>query len=73
MKRLAVVFGILCLGVFTMFIEKDQKKKKKKVFTDDFIPGVEDTGPHGEPVLVGSGGGRYYKKGGKKIYLRHKK
>ncbi len=28
MKKLAIVFGILCLGVLTMLTEKDKKKKK---------------------------------------------
>ncbi len=30
MKRLAIVFSILCIGVFAMLIEKDTKKSKKK-------------------------------------------
>ncbi len=30
MKRLAIVFGVLCFGVYVMLTEKDKKKKKKK-------------------------------------------
>lgn len=30
MKRLAVAFGVMCPGIFAMFIEKDKKKKKRK-------------------------------------------
>ncbi len=30
MKRLAIVFGVLCFGVYLMLTEKDKKKKKKK-------------------------------------------
>ncbi len=71
MKRMAIVFGILCLGVFTMFIERDKKKSKK--FFKINTPGEDEiTGPHGEPVLIGSHGGRYYLKGDKKVYLKHK-
>lgn len=68
MKRLAVMFGILSLAVFTMFIEKDKKKKKSKKDKDFLL--VETAGPNGEPILSGSEGGKYYVKGGKKVYLR---
>ncbi len=71
MKRLAVVFGVLCLGVFAMFIEKD-KKKGKKTFSDESDE-VEFTGPHGEKIMIGSSGGKYYLKGKKKIYVKKKK
>lgn len=30
MKRLSIVFGILCFGVYLMLTEKDKKTKKKK-------------------------------------------
>ncbi len=30
MKRLAIVFGVLCFGVYLMLNEKDKKKNKKK-------------------------------------------
>lgn len=72
MKRLAIVFGVLCLGVFAMFIEKD-KKKGERLFSDESENDVEFTGPHGEKILVGSNGGKYYLKGKKKIYVRKNK
>ncbi len=68
MKRLAITFGVLCLGVFAMFIEKDKKKKKK----EERLVSVELAGPHGETVLTGSHGGKYYIKDDRKIYIRHK-
>ncbi len=71
MKRLAIVFGVLCLGVFAMFIEKD-KKKGKKIFGDKDEDAIEFTGPHGEKIMVGSSGGRYYLRGDKKIYVKKK-
>lgn len=71
MKRLAIVFGVLCLGVFAMFIEKDNKVKK--IFHRESEDDVEFTGPHGEKILIGSSGGRYYLKGKKKIYVKRKK
>ena len=71
MKRLAVAFGILCLGVFAMFIEKDKKKDKKIV--PDESEEVEFTGPHGEKIMIGSSGGKYYLRGKKKVYVRRKK
>ncbi len=68
MKRLAIVFGVLCLGVFAMFIEKDKKKGGKIYSKSDNE--VEFTGPHGEKILVGSSGGRYYLRGDRKIYIK---
>ncbi|MEO5651135.1 MAG: hypothetical protein ABIR03_14590 [Ginsengibacter sp.] len=41
MKRLAVVFGIMCIATFMMLTEKDKKKIKKKIkkpFPGDYIP-----------------------------------
>ncbi len=70
MKRLAITFGILCLGVFAMFIETDKKKKKKR--KEERLVSVELAGPHGETVLTGSHGGKYYMKDDRKIYIRHK-
>ncbi len=66
MKNLALIVCVMCFGVFAMFMEKETKKKKKK-FMDP-----ELAGPHGEPVLIGSGGGRYYYKNDRKVYIRHK-
>lgn len=68
MKRLAITLGVLSLAVFTMFIEKDKKNKKGKK-AKKFLE-VEVAGPNGEPVLSGSGGGKYYIKDDKKVYLR---
>lgn len=72
MKRLAVVFGVLCLGVFAMFIEND-KKTGKKNFHKESDDDVEFTGPHGEKIFIGSSGGRYYLRGKKKVYVKRKK
>lgn len=41
MKRLAIIFGIMCFGAYLMLTEKDKKKIRKKVkktFPDDGIP-----------------------------------
>ena len=72
MKRLAIAFGVLCLGVFAMFLENEKKKGHKK-FDHENDNTVEFTGPHGEKILIGSSGGRYYLKGDKKIYVKNKK
>lgn len=71
MKRLAVVFGVLCLGVFAMLIETDSKKDKR-TFHKESDDDVEFTGPHGEKILIGSSGGRYYLRGKKKVYVKRK-
>ncbi|MEP7230083.1 MAG: hypothetical protein ABI691_07515 [Ginsengibacter sp.] len=70
MKRLAIVFGVLCIGIFTMFIENDKKKRKSIYSKND--KDVEFTGPHGEKILVGSSGGSYYLRGDRKVYVKKK-
>lgn len=71
MKKLAITFGILCLGIFVMFIEKDKKKgKKTRTGKGERLISVE-AGPHGETILTGSHGGKYYMKNDRKIYIRH--
>ena len=47
MKRLAVVFGIMCIGVLLLLSEKDKKqlsaegKKLKKKFKKSHFPGKD--------------------------------
>ena len=67
MKKILILLGVLGISVATMVLETDKKKKKKKRFLDPEI-----TGPHGEPVLIGANGGRYYFKNERKIYIRYK-
>ena len=31
MKRIAILFGVMCFGAYLMLTEKDKKKIKKKV------------------------------------------
>lgn len=48
MKSLAIIFGVLCLGVFTMLMEKNKKKGKETFFDESNEVDIEFTGPHGE-------------------------
>ncbi|MEP6583589.1 MAG: hypothetical protein ABJA90_04965 [Ginsengibacter sp.] len=72
MKRLAMVFGVLCISVFALLTEKD-KKKIGKISRHENDKDVEFTGPRGEKILVGTHGGKYYLKGETKVYIKKKK
>lgn len=47
MKRLAIIFGVMCLGVWLLLSEKDKKqisdegRKIKKKFKKSHFPGKE--------------------------------
>ena len=71
MKRLAIIFGVMFLAVFTLW-QGDKRKKRKKKDAEGLIDkGM--TGPRGERIFIGAGGGRYFTKDHKKIYVGYKK
>ena len=72
MKRLAVIVGVLFLAIFTLWQGDKRKKRKNKRDREGRIDkGV--TGPRGERIFIGAGGGRYFTKNDKKIYVGDKK
>lgn len=71
MKKLPLLFCILLVSAFALW--KVFNKKSKYLMPDEdvedeeedevyneFVPGI--TGPRGEKVFIGAGGGRYYTK-----------
>jgi hypothetical protein len=72
MKRLAVIFGVMFLAVFTLWQgDKRKKRRNKKDAGGQIDKGM--TGPRGERIFIGAGGGRYFTKDDKKIYVGYKK
>ena len=74
MKRLAVIAGVLFLAIFSLFLGGGKKKKKQDISHDD--EGQVDrgmTGPRGERIYIGAGGGRYYTNDNKKVYIGYKR
>ncbi len=73
MKKLFIILFVLVAAVLTLFLGD------KKVGTVTSIaPPPENhlddemSGPRGEQIFIGSGGGRYYMKEGRKIYVGYK-
>ena len=72
MKRLAVILSVLFVTVFTLW-QTDKKKKKKNKEDKEGQIDKGMTGPRGERIYIGSGGGRYFTKDDKKIYVGYKR
>ena len=73
MKRLAIIFSVLFLSVFTLWQAKNKKKSAKNKITHEGEIDEEMRGPRGEEMYIGSGGGRYFIRGNKKIYVGYKR
>ena len=71
MKRLAIIFGVLFLAIFTLWQGGNKKKKKVSDKEGQIDKGM--TGPRGERIFIGAGGGRYFTKDDKKVYVGYKK
>ena len=71
MKRLAIIFGVLFLAIFTLWLGDNKRKKKVSDKEGKIDKGM--TGPRGERIFIGAGGGRYFTKDDKKVYVGYKK
>jgi hypothetical protein len=73
MKKIAIILFALIAALITLFLGSDKKDRQPKIAPppenniDD-----EMSGPRGEQIFIGSGGGRYYIKDGRKIYVGYK-
>ena len=72
MKKLAIVFGVLLLAVFALFLGSNKEKKSMVTRVPEGNHDEDMAGPRGEEIFIGSGGGRYFIKDGKKIYVGYK-
>ncbi len=58
MKKIYVLFFILASSLLTLWLSDDKNKKRTKNSGDDINGWI--TGPRGERVFIGAGGGKYY-------------
>ncbi len=83
MKKLLIAFLMLFITItaktqiISMAIQKGGAGKTstaKKVTTTRYNDNIDDRmkGPDGEVVYIGTQGGRYYMKNGKKVYVEYK-
>jgi len=75
MKNLMIVLALLITSA--SFAQKGHANKRKiKMHTamDKYHDNIDDRmkGPAGEAIYIGSEGGRYYMKNGKKVYVEYK-
>ncbi len=73
MKRLAIIFSVLFLSVFTLWQSKNKNKEARNKNKHEGEIDEEMRGPRGEEMYIGSGGGRYFIRNNKKIYVGYKR
>jgi hypothetical protein len=73
MKRLAIILGVLFLAIFTLFMGDKKNRQRNKISDDEGQIDKGMTGPRGERIFIGAGGGRYFTKDDKKVYVGYKK
>lgn len=70
MKRLAVILSVMGLAILSLLMGSDKKSKKDTSNIGNLDE--EMVGPRGEEIFIGTNGGRYFLKDGKKIYVGYK-
>ena len=73
MKRLGLIFGIMGISFIALLASSNSRGNQNlKPGKRDNNAGNDSYGPNGELIHVGSGGGRYYMRKNKKVYIGHK-
>ncbi|MEP6616966.1 MAG: hypothetical protein ABJA57_10325 [Ginsengibacter sp.] len=73
MKRPGVIFAVLFLAIFSLWQSGKQHKRKNKNIDEEGKIDKGITGPRGERIFIGAGGGRYFTNDERKIYVGYKK
>ncbi len=75
MKNLIIAISMVFISA-TSFAQKTHKATKDatKPKMDKYHDNIDNRmkGPNGEVIYMGEKGGRYYMKGGKKVYVEYK-
>lgn len=73
MKKVAIALSTL-LAALLVFLAIGEKQNKRSKITPPPYPNLDEhmVGPRGEEIFIGAGGGRYFIKNGKKIYVGYK-
>lgn len=72
MKKILILLSVIIVAVLTLFLGDDKNKRSKVAPPPENNLDEEMVGPRGEQIFIGSGGGRYYIKDGRKIYVGYK-
>ena len=73
MKRLTIIFSVLFLSIFTLWQSTNNKRLARNKNKDEGEIDEEMRGPRGEEMYIGSGGGRYFIRNNKKIFVGYKR
>ncbi len=72
MKKIVLLLSVIIVAVLTLFLGNDNNKPSKVASLPENNLDEEMVGPRGEEIFIGSGGGRYYIKNDRKIYVGYK-
>ncbi len=72
MKKIVLLLSLIIAAVLTLFLGNDNNKPRKVAPPPENNLDEEMVGPRGEQIFIGSGGGRYYVKDGRQIYVGYK-
>ena len=76
MKNVFVAFVLLLITAisFAQVKHPNVRQRKIKAALAKYHDKIDDRmkGPNGEVIYIGSNGGRYYMKNGKKVYVEYK-
>ena len=72
MKRLAILLSLLFVSFIALVLGSEGKKRVKISHDHEGELDENMSGPKGEDIYIGAGGGRYFIKEDKKIYVGYK-
>ncbi|MEO6455878.1 MAG: hypothetical protein ABIN97_17485 [Ginsengibacter sp.] len=72
MKKLVIILSVLIAAVLALFLGSEKEKRPKIAPPPESNIDEDMAGPRGEEIFIGSGGGRYYIKDDRKIYVGYK-
>ncbi|MEO6328628.1 MAG: hypothetical protein ABIO55_06840 [Ginsengibacter sp.] len=73
MKKLAFFISILLVALVALVFRNEKTHNQTKIAPTTVESLDEDmVGPRGEEIFIGSGGGRYYLKDDRRIYVGYK-
>ena len=72
MKRLAILLSLLFVSFIALMLGSKSKPRVKISHDHEGELDENMTGPKGEDIFIGAGGGRYFMKDDRKIYVGYK-
>jgi hypothetical protein len=72
MKKIIALLFVIALSMLTLFLGDKKNKQNKVTSVPEGTRDEDMAGPRGEEIFVGPGGGRYFIKDGKRIYVGYR-